>query len=311
MQPECRAKAEYNAAMTVRPVFIPSDKKPYYRASDVEFEWIPGQAASKRIENSRAIQSAWLKDNPGKSILEVSTKSELPLGQALSPFNLDLHIPSLRKAFPVENLFHGSKVFKDGGPYADLLGTTPLLAKRDSRLNDSGELVHFRLEDKLYPAEPADLFYNWLYIKALKRKPGLAKEAIQYDAFCDVEFNPLTGTNCQAKACAIYTSLARAGLLDQTDSFEDFKKLFLYEDITEIKEQSKRLKGPSQLSEMRKPIAKRRVFAPGQWIEHPGIGIGKVLRRNADGYVVSFRIAGPKTISKDFVETQCKPANPQ
>lgn len=292
--------------MTERPVYIPSDKKPFYRVDSTEFEWLPGQAASRKTENSLALQAAWKKAHPKKSVLEVSTKSTLPTGIALSPFNLQLQIPSLRKAFPVETIFHASKVFKEGGPYVDLLGASPADAKRDPRLKDSGELVHFRLEDKQYPASPPDLFYNWLYIRALRRQPGLAREAVQYDAFTDIEFNPSTGINCQAKACAIYTSLARAGLLDQTENFEDFKKLFLYEDITEIKEQSRMNRSPEQLSAMRKPAVRRRVFAPGQWIEHPGIGIGKVLRRNADGYVISFRIAGPRTINKEYVETQCR-----
>lgn len=294
--------------MTTRPVFTPRDSRPFYREEEVELAWAPGQAASQKILNSKAIQETWLEKHPGKTILEVSTKSELPLGQALSPFNLNLYIPDLHKSFPIENIYEASKVFKKGGPYVDLLGLKPAEARRDERLKTSGEIVHFRLQDKQFPADPVVLFYTWIYARALKAQPGIAKEMLKYDAYCDVEYNPKKGFNCQARACAIYNSLAKLNLLDQIDSFDDFKNLFLAEDITEIKEQSHLKAGADSLRGMRKLPTVRQRFSPGQWIEHPGIGVGKILRRTPDGYVISFKIAGPRTINKDYVEIHCKPA---
>lgn len=294
--------------MSIRPVYLPKLKKPFYEAVNTEFEWTPGISPGQRKKNSAALRETFLKEHPDMSVLEVSTKSDNPKGEALSPFNLMKSVPSLKKAFPVENIYQASKVFSHGGPYYDLLGVSPLEAKRDGRLKNSGDLVHYRLENTEYPAAPDILFYNWLYIRALHENKALAQELLHHDAFTDIEFNPALGNkNNQARACAIYASLARLGLLSQTESFEDFKKLFLEQDITEIVEQKSIAKEEPTLDSMRKAPARRRTFSVGQWLEHPGIGKGEVIRKNRDSYLINFKISGPRTIAKDFVEKQCRP----
>lgn len=293
--------------MSTRPVYTPFLKKPYYKAENIEFDWNAGVSPAQKKKNSQALHDAFQQKHPDANLLEVSTKSENSTGQALSPFNLKKAIPSLKKDFPVENIYHASKVFKHGGPYYDLLGATPLESKRDPRLTNSGELVHFKMEDKEYPASPDILFYNWLYINALKENPGLARNMDQYNAFTDIEFNPAMGKNNQARACAIYSSLKKLNLLKQTENFEDFKKLFLETDITEIGEQTRPAHMESTLESVRKTPARRRVFSVGQWIEHPGIGKGEVIKRTKDDYTIYFKVSGPKTIKKEFVETKCKP----
>ena len=54
---------------------------------------------------------------------------------------------------------------------------------------------------------------------------SLSREILKYDAFTDIEFNPLKSVNCQAKACALYVSLYKRGLLDKAminqKSFKD------------------------------------------------------------------------------------------
>lgn len=294
--------------MSTRPVYLPKLTKPYYQAVDTEFEWAPGISPAQRTKNSQALHEAFLKKHPEAKILEVSTKSTTPEGQGLSPFNLKKRIPSLKKEFPVENIYQSSKVFSHGGPYYDLLGGTPLSAKRDGRLQNSGELVHFKYDGKEYPADPGILFYNWLYISALRENKALADAIRKHDAFTDIEFNPAMGSkNNQARACAIYHSLAQQGLLKETEDFEQFKKLFLIDDITQIKEQKQAAKDDIDLNALRKAPVKRRSFGIGTWIEHPGIGKGEVIRRTKDGYLINFKVAGPRTISKEFVETKCKP----
>ena len=48
--------------------------------------------------------------------LEVSSKSELPLGRALGPFNLKAKMGNGSEV-SVENMYQSSKVFQAGGPY--------------------------------------------------------------------------------------------------------------------------------------------------------------------------------------------------
>ena len=65
----------------------------------------------------------------------------------------------------------------------------------------------------LFPLEPKDYFYNWLYVNTLNQNKDLAKEIVKYDSFSDIEFNPQKSINCQAKAAAIFVSLYKQNLL--------------------------------------------------------------------------------------------------
>lgn len=293
--------------MSERPVYMPKLTRPFYTIENYEFDWAPGQAAAQKKKNSAELRSLWKEKHPGQSILEVSTKSDSPAGEKLSPFNLTKRLKSLRKEFPVENIYQAAKTFRHGGPYVDLLGAAPNKALADPRLLDSGPLVSFTMENEQYPATPVWLFYTWLYLSALLENPGLADTVRKTDAFCDIEFNPNKGVNNQARACAVFHSLARLGLLEQAKSFEGFKAIMMAEDISEIKEQSKKQEGPQDLSQMRSEV-RRQSFPVGSWIVHPGIGTGEVIRRTPTSYVIRFRVAGPKTLTKDFVETHCKRA---
>lgn len=316
MMPEhCKCTCEsYNKRMTTRPVYTPKLTKPYFKKENVDFDWNAGLSPAQKKKNSQALHEGYRQKHPDAKILEVSTKSDLPEGAALSPFNLSLNIPTLKKSFPVENVYHASKVFSRGGPYYDLLGAAPIDSKRDKRLGNSGELVHFSLEGKQYPTNPDILFYNWLYINALRENPTTAAQIKNFDAFTDIEFNPdqadkrkaAKNTNNQARACAIYSSLEKLGLLKQTENFDDFKNLFLETDITEIKEQKQAAAPVQTLDSMRQAPARRKVFSVGQWIEHPGIGRGEVIRKTKDSYLINFKVSGPRTISREFVETKCK-----
>lgn len=72
--------------------------------------------------------------NPKKDVtakpLEISTKSEEPLGRKLSAFHLTLN------HYALENVFQSAKVFENGGPYLDLLNVAPREAKHDERLKN-------------------------------------------------------------------------------------------------------------------------------------------------------------------------------
>lgn len=286
---------------------MPKLTRPFYTVENYDFDWASGQAAAQKMKNSAQLQSMWKEKHPEGKILEVSTKSDQEAGVKLSPFNLTKRLSSLRKEFPVENIYQASKTFRHGGPYVDLLGVAPNKALADPRLLDSGELVAYTCEGQPYPAAPDFLFYIWLYLTALLENPGLAVRVKNTDAFCDIEFNPAKGNNNQAKACAVFNSLAKLGLLDEARTFEGFKKIMMAHDITEIKEQSHKKEAPQTLSQVH--INKARTSFPvGSFVSHPTIGIGEVIRKTPTSYIIRFKFSGPKTLSKDYVETTCKRA---
>lgn len=143
-------------------------------------------------------------------------------GVELSAFYLLKFVPSLGKSVPVENVFQAGKVFVNGGPFTDLLHVSPKEAKRDERLRSSGRLISFRFEGQDFPLLPQTAFYDYLYLNALLENEKLAKIALEYDAFTDVEFNPDKSINCQAKAAATFVSLSRMGLVERVKEVEEF-----------------------------------------------------------------------------------------
>lgn len=109
-------------------------------------------------------------------VLEVSSKSVVPLGVALSAFNLKFPMPARSSSICVECLFQGSKVFELGGPYRDIFDKTARDAKRDPRLQSSGRLTGFNFMEADWGLEPQSAFYDWLYIKALRSQCDLSNQ---------------------------------------------------------------------------------------------------------------------------------------
>ena len=209
--------------MAHRPVFIPNLKgRRLVAPIELEFNWAAGLAPSQKQKNIRSLHLAAADKRGLKNVLEISTKSENPLGVALSAFNLQL-INSSGLQGNIENLFQASKVFERGGPFVDLLDMRAAQAKSDQRLNQSGALTGFRLEGVNWPLQPTTVFYDWLYLSALKQQPDLAKQLVSYDGFTDIEFNPARSLNCQAASAALYVSLLKRNELDSTlASTKDF-----------------------------------------------------------------------------------------
>jgi len=208
--------------MAMRPVFVPGKRKNEADVYMTEFQWNSGLSVSQKRKNINALHEAHRRRFPESKVLEISSKSENPLGVALSAFNLKMAVPGLEQRVPLECVFQGGKVFSAGGPYTDLYNGTARDAKRDPRLRSSGMIKGFWFDGKSFPLVPRTAFYNWLYVNALMENPQLAGELIQYDGFTDIEFNPDKSMNCQAEAAALYVTLARKNLLEQCSAFEDF-----------------------------------------------------------------------------------------
>jgi len=199
--------------MASRPVFVPL-VRPHRLVDEIEIEftWNSGFAPSQKRKNVAALhESARAK---GLSpLLEVSTKSEDPVGQRLSAFNL--RSPTDQGAISLEAAFQGSKVFEDGGPYTDLYALEGRAAKKDSRLRNSGRLLGFDFFGCRWPLIPKTAFYDWLYLKAVEEHKDLLRSLLVYKGFTDIEFNPRRSVNCQAKTCALYISLLKLGSLNE------------------------------------------------------------------------------------------------
>jgi type I restriction enzyme M protein len=199
--------------MAKRIIFTPTtpEESHLYHEILVDFTWVAGMAISQGQKSVSNLHSSALGIQGIDSILEISTRSLDPLGLSMSAFNLEL-LHAGRK-YPVEVVYQSSKVFRDGGPYFELLSGSSLDAKRDSRLKSSGELIGFSFEKQSWPISSSPNFYDYLYIRALlenSRSTGLVK----FNAFSDLAFNQITikpksgkSFNCQARSAAIYVSL--------------------------------------------------------------------------------------------------------
>jgi len=210
--------------MASRPIFLPASEPPYFLEVLVEFQWHPGFSISQKQKSVRSLHCAAMQQQICSQPLEISSKSELELGNRLSSFNLKVLLPS-GKTTPVENLFQSSKVFEDGGPFTDLLvGVAPADAKRDPRLKEHGKLIGFKGKNGLWPTEPKTLFYDWIYMKALAQQQELRELLAPYSGFTDIEFNPKKSFSCQARSLAIWVGLGKAGLLHILDDETEFRR---------------------------------------------------------------------------------------
>src|SRR5262245_4610747 len=158
--------------MAKRPVFRPVlSGRPFVEAVVLDFDWHPGFAKSQAQKSIASLHEAARKRGLSP-VLEISSKSDMALGVALSAFNLTLRIRD--RLISVEAAFQGSKVFEHGGPFHDLYGASSRDAKTDERVRSSGQLVGFNLIGEEWPTEPQTCFYDWLYISALSQHPDAA-----------------------------------------------------------------------------------------------------------------------------------------
>ena len=201
--------------MVMRPVFLPKrSRTQFVLEAMVEFQWHAGFSTTQKQKSIASLHQSAAKRFVTRSPLEVSSKSPSPLGVALSAFNLQLQLGDGR-GVPVEVAFQSSKKFTRGGPYLDLLAASPKDAKRDLRLQESGQIEAFVFGDESWALTPRTAFYDWLYLNALNQHPHLGGQLLEHDVFTDIEFNPERSINCQARSCALYVSLVREKLFEE------------------------------------------------------------------------------------------------
>lgn len=212
--------------MATRPVFIPNfEDNSFIRKVNIDFQFHSGFAVVQKQKSIASMHKAIHEKYGYNKILEVSSKSQDQLGVDLSAFNLMMFDKKANKEFSVECAFQSSKVFVNGGPFLDLLNKTSREAKKDPRIQESGELVKFVFYEREWDLLPRTAFYDWLYINALNANPQYHEELLTYEAFTDIEFNPEKSINCQARSIAIFLSLYRKGLLNQVKNQDNFLNL--------------------------------------------------------------------------------------
>lgn len=199
--------------MAERPVFFISQRKVV--SEPYSFEWFPGFAVSQKQKSIESLHRAVLKANMDGKPLEVSTKSKEAIGIRLSAFRLKLNNHTL------ENIFQSAKVFENGGPYLDLLDVLPKEAKRDERLQNSGDLKAFCYQNEYFPLVPKTVFYDFIYFAAVKEsfEADEINEISRYHYFTDIEFNPAKSINTQARSAAMLKLM-----LDEYGCLPDFSR---------------------------------------------------------------------------------------
>ena len=180
-----------------------------FEEKEIEFVFYSGFSITQKQKSIESLHNAIKELYYDAEILEISSKSSIELGMKLSAFNLKLD------GIALENIFQSSKVFEYGGPYEDLLSKTPIEAKKDPRIKDSGRIIGFKYQGINYPTIPKTLFYDWMYCQALYSDKELMSSIINYDFFTDIEFNHEKSLNCQARSAAIFVSLYQKGLLEE------------------------------------------------------------------------------------------------
>ena len=199
--------------MALRPVYLPGlNGRSLVITVEIEFQWFPGLSISQKQKSIQSLHAAAAQRNIA-NVLEISSKSPNDLGIQLSAFNLQYPMRNGRR-LSIENVFQSSKVFENGGPYLDLLDVSAKEAKTDPRLRSSGKLCGFRLEGVEWPLLPVTVFYDWLYLTALKFSLDVATQLLEFDGFSDIEFNPGRSLNCQAASAALYVALVKRGAYD-------------------------------------------------------------------------------------------------
>jgi len=222
--------------MAKRPVFVMSEEPPFYKEELVEFKWLRGRTLKVARENSRSLRDAALKKGVCVYVYEISRAGED--FSELSAFNLLVRVDDKRE-IPFEVVYQYAKLW-EGEPESVPLNSLPSskqrvkksrAAKKEAKERGKDKkLVGFQINfgdgEKIdFPNKPADSFFNWLYIMALRqdcdRNRKLHERLLrlieahdqQPIGFSDIFFAPhskkVIRYNCQARAVAQYLSIYR------------------------------------------------------------------------------------------------------
>ena len=211
--------------MASRPIFVPgNDDGRLYHSENITFQWHSGMSAAQKQRSMLSLHES-AKTNGYCSVLEVSTKSSLELGRRLSAFTLNVDILGYKSQ--IECIFQGSKLFERGGPFPQIFNFSPIEAKRYFRSVNLGKIIGFQIDKAKFSNYPMHAFYDWLFIRSLSEHEGYLARSFQvFDAFSDIEFNPVRSVNTQARTMAIIATLIRRDQFQMAaDDYEIYREI--------------------------------------------------------------------------------------
>lgn len=226
--------------MAERSIFISKSEYPFFEERKVQLEWFGGFALSQKRKCEIGLHNNFLHMYPNYRALEVSCASTNQLGKRLSAMNLLKEVNvvidgNIHKGITsVESVFQSSRIYDDEneqiGPFPEYL----MVSGKDSKKNvkEASKGLHsyrYFFEDTYFyaPDYHISLFYDFVYMNALLEhiNEDAMKQLVEgeYTAFSDLATLSL---NSQARSCAIFVGLYRAGLLDEIRNKEKYLKLF-------------------------------------------------------------------------------------
>lgn len=203
--------------MAQRPVFRPRVDSLGVNESSLEFQWHPGLSVSQKRKSIASLHAASAKAW-SVTALEVSSKSTEAIGQEFSAFSLHFARKSDGCLISVESAYQSAKVFEGHGPFEEVASMDPREARRAIGKYRELPLIAFQFEGRRYSLSHGPGLYHHLYRRAvldgLPETLEMFKEISgRYGAFTDIEFNPKTAVNCQARCLALLVSADRRGEL--------------------------------------------------------------------------------------------------
>lgn len=197
--------------MANRPIFIPKTNSIGVQTKNIDFTWHAGMATSQKQKSIRSLHESAIREGHIERILEISTKSEIELGKKTSAFSL--FIETKNGVFPLESVYHASKIFPVVGAQKDWMKLSARQAKKESQKFQElyGKPIGFCIDDIEYFEKSYKLGFTYMYFQALKLQEKI-NELCFFDAFTDINFVPRKGGNCQAHAAALFVSMRQNGL---------------------------------------------------------------------------------------------------
>jgi hypothetical protein len=194
----------------------------------ISYTFIPGLSYDQKQKNVISFHFS-IQDNLNidiSSILEISTKSQSPLGRSLSAFNLKLN------GLSFESVYQSCKVFNDTEQFEEVKYLKPIEAKHYLIEHSKNKLLTgFNYNGTLFSLFPQSMFYDFLYLQTVLINGFDLEQLISYHIFTDIEFNEKKQLNSQARAVAILVSLIKRNLLDEAmKSIERFRDL-VYQNV--------------------------------------------------------------------------------
>ena len=218
--------------MATRSVFVCKDSYPFFEEIHVEFDWFPGFALSQKRKSQISLHQNFLNSYPTANVLEISSSSLYSLGSDLSAMHLSKQTST--GVTTVESAFQSSRIYGTGksevGPFPEYLFLPGKECKKVVKDLSRGMISYRYLFDEMEfyaPEHFISLFYNYLYLNALREKENqgtaLALLDRKYTAFTDLATKSL---NCQARSAAIFVSLVSNGLIDEVKEYDSYLRLF-------------------------------------------------------------------------------------